>query len=193
MLLDQQWTEIWCSLCGANAKANGNGFYNGIIGLHSHIVREHRPGLRIDNVVPLCSRRVLSHTDVRRITDGLQPVVEIEAKFPVVDKDERVRLSKAKKSRRTRTLMHWRGSELDSAILNGETRSGNGDGTDQHDEEGGCDEYSDHANGVEEEVEEDDDEEDKKEEYAGERQLRKRRRMSEDDDEETINVKLERV
>ncbi|KAK5133823.1 hypothetical protein LTR08_007253 [Meristemomyces frigidus] len=85
VLLDDQWTEIWCEKCGANAKKRVTGdFFNGMAGLQMHMYKLHKgPGtVTLESVVATCKRRVVEDEDVDRIRAGRAPVVKIEKIFP---------------------------------------------------------------------------------------------------------------
>lgn len=77
VLLNQQWTEIRCSICGANARNSPYTFFRGIHGLHNHIVAAHHPKMPLDDAMELFTRRILNAQDVDRIGNGQSPLVKI--------------------------------------------------------------------------------------------------------------------
>ena len=66
-------------------------------GLQQHVTRKHEAGMHMDDLAELCGRRALSSEDVRRITEGLQPIVRVERRRPATKARKAETLTKASK------------------------------------------------------------------------------------------------
>ncbi|KAK5737256.1 hypothetical protein LTR17_006868 [Elasticomyces elasticus] len=79
VMLDNVGTEIWCHICGTNVNMHGE-YISGIQGLRGHIARAHDKITKFTNedVIKICSRRVLSRQDMAAIRSGKVPSVKIE-------------------------------------------------------------------------------------------------------------------
>ncbi|TKA61365.1 hypothetical protein B0A55_11017 [Friedmanniomyces simplex] len=83
--LDNEWTEVWCHICGTNVNYLGK-YFLGISGLHAHIVYhdgagKRKSGITTDDLLANCGRRVLSQEDMALIRAGQQPVVKIGERY----------------------------------------------------------------------------------------------------------------
>ena len=83
ILMDRNWTEISCGLCGANASHDASDkqpkFHHGMLGLNVHCRADHgqRPGRNMKDTLRTCKRRVVSNEDVTLMQLGKQPKVRI--------------------------------------------------------------------------------------------------------------------
>ena len=82
VFLDEQWVDISCHLCGANAAEKHQRFFNGSRGLMQH-TRVHGIS-NLKDCLELCNRRLVDVDDIDRMANGEAPLHTISMRFGTV-------------------------------------------------------------------------------------------------------------
>lgn len=78
VFLEGAWTEIWCSICGANTALSSRNFFIGISGLHRHLMRIHKTeNNKLVNVSAMFGRRIVSDDEASQMKAGQHAMLSV--------------------------------------------------------------------------------------------------------------------